>query len=158
MANLFRFLLIMSSGMFAIGQSQSAKQPFVIAIAAESQAVNVGSEVAVTVRLKNTSNHELDFSANISDLTGVDPNYTFEVWDGEGRPVSRRVYAHPELATGHAVFRTVKPGDSIVDTEPVSRLLDVRKPGKYVIQVSRHTGEADESVVKSNKITVAVTP
>jgi len=103
-------LLLMTSGVFSLGRSQSAKQPFAITISPESQTVRTGSEAEITVHLKNTSDRELDISANISDLTGVDPNYTYEVRDSSGSLVPRRAYKHPELATGHAVLRTVAPG------------------------------------------------
>ena len=123
-------------------------------------AVKAGAEVAVTVHFKNTSNQELNHNANISDLTGVDPNYIFEVRDGSGALVPRKVYEHPELANGHAVFLTVEPGEGVTDTEPISRLLDLSRPGKYVIQVSRRINANDEKdgVVKSNRVTVTVTP
>jgi len=151
----FFLLLLITSGVFSLGRSQSAKQPFVITISPESQTVRTGSEAEITVHLKNTSDRELDLSANISDLTGVDPNYTCEVRDCSGRLVPRRAYKHPELATGSAVFRTIQPGESVADTEPIGRLLDLSKPGKYVIQVFRRISR-DETEVKSNKITLTV--
>lgn len=116
--------------------------------------------MAVTVHFKNTSNQELNHNANISNLTEVDPNYIFEVRDHSGALVPRKVYEHPELANGHVVFLTLKPGESVTDTEPISRLLDLRRPGKYVIQVSRRVNANDEKdgVVKSNKLIVTVVP
>ena len=153
----FFLLLLMTSGVFSLGRSQSPKQPFVITISPESQTVRSGSEAEITVHLKNTSDRKLDLSANISDLTGVDPNYTYEVRDSSGNLVPQRTYKHPELATGHAVFRTVQPGESVTDSEPIGRLLDVSKPGKYVIQVSRRVSKDEkDGEVKSNKITLAV--
>ena len=99
----------------------------------------------------------MDISANISDLIGVDPNYTYDVRDSSGRLVPRRAYKHPEFATGHAVLRTIRPGESVADTEPIGRLLDLSKPGKYVIQVSRRVSKNEkDGDVRSNKITLGV--
>ena len=125
--NFLRLLLLATSAVYGFGES--ATQPFVIAISSDSQAVGAGSDVAITVRLKNTSNRELDLSANISSLTGVDPNYIYDLRDGSGNSVPRKVYEHPELATGHVVFRTVKPGESMSETEPIGRLFDLSKRG-----------------------------
>jgi hypothetical protein len=155
MRNFLRLLLLATSAVYGFGES--ATQPFVITISSDSQAVGAGSDVAITVRLKNTSNRELDLSANISSLTGVDPNYIYDVRDGSGSSVPRKVYEHPELATGHVVFRTVKPGESMSETEPIGRLFDLSKRGKYTIQVSRRVSEHEkDGVVKSNAITVTV--
>lgn len=155
----FFLLLLMTSGVFSLGRSQSTRQPFVITISPESQTVRAGSEVEVTVHLKNTSDRELDLSANISGLTGVDPNYTYEVRDSSGSLVPRRAYKHPELATGHPVFpRTVGPGESVADREPISRLLDLSKPGNCVIQVFRRISKDEkDGNVKSNKVVLTVT-
>jgi hypothetical protein len=159
MKSLLCLSLMLSSGVVVLGQGQSAKQPFVITISPVSQTLRVGSEVTITVHLKNTSSKELDLSANISDLTNTDPNYTYEVHDGNGRLVARKAYAHPELANGRAVFQTVKPGESVSDKEPISRLLEMRKPGRYVVQISRPiSNDEKDGIVKSNKIVVTVTP
>jgi hypothetical protein len=67
------------------------------------------------------------------------------------------MYEHPEITSGHAVFRTVKPGESVIDSEAIGRLFDMTKPGKYVIQVSRRIADGgNERVVKSNKIILTV--
>jgi len=154
-----RILLIAASALSAMGQNRSGEQSFVITVSPDSQVARTGSDVVITVRFENRSRQELDFSANISDNTGVDPNYTYDVRDSRGNLVPRRVYPHPELATGHAVLRKVAPGESVSDTEPIGRLSDMSKPGKYSIQVLRHVPDGKRGqVVRSNKITVTVIP
>jgi len=64
-----------------------------------------------------------------------------------------------ELATGRAVFRTLKAGTSITDEINLNRLDDFSRPGQYTIQVSRPVSEnPKDGVVKSNEIHVSVTP
>jgi hypothetical protein len=153
----FRNLLVLSFALSVLAQTSPGRAPFTITISAVRATVRAGDEVEVLVSVKNLTNREMDFSANISDLTGIDPNYVFEVSNDRGSPASRRAYPHPELATGHAVFRKLQPGATITDTEPVSRLFDMTKPGKYIIQVSRRiSDDKSEGTVRSNKITITV--
>jgi hypothetical protein len=153
----FCSLLIWISALSALGLTQTDKAAFRITISTDHPIVMQESDVTITVHLKNTSDQTLDLSANISDLTAVNPNYLYDVRDMQGNLAPRRVYKHPELATGHAIFRTVGPGGSVRDSEPIGRLFDMSKPGQYVIQVSKSVPGSDR-VVKSNKITVTVNP
>ncbi len=52
-------------------------------------------------------------------------------------------------------FRTILAGETITQPQPVSALYDMRKPGKYTIQVWRRNPEYD---IKSNIVTITVTP
>ena len=72
--------------------------------------------------------------------------------------VAKRIYPHPELAPSSAILdRIVKPGESIAGSQDISRLFEMSRPGKYVIQASRRiSDEKDSEVVKSNKVTVTV--
>lgn len=150
----FAVLALASSGT-TLAQTPPTPTPLAIVIAASPTTVEAGAEVDISVTVKNMTNRDLDLSANISNLTGVDPNYIYEVRDAHGIPVRARAYSHPELATGHAVFRKLGPGESLTETEPIGRLFDMRTPGKYVVQVSRRVPEGG-TVVRSNTITVTV--
>ena len=147
-------------GTVALSGEQAAKQPFTITISTEKPVVKVNSDVSIKVHVTNTSNHELNTSANISSLTGVDPNNLYDVRDSMGNPVQRRVYKHSELATGSAIFGSVKPGESITIVDDINRLFDMSKPGKYLVQVSRRRIPDNEKggVVKSNKLVVTMIP
>jgi hypothetical protein len=115
--------------------------------------------VYINVRLTNTSNQDLDDGGSISETTGVDPNFLFVLRDNLGRLVPKKMYKHPELAGGHPVNRTVRPGESVSEEQDVSRLFDMSRPGQYVIQVSRRASEnPDDGVVRTNRITVTLTP
>ena len=149
--------LFVTGAVLAVGWEQPVSQPFSIVISTRKPVVKVGSEVPVKITLTNNSNRELNTSANISDLTGVDPNYSYEAHDSRGNPVKMKRHEHPELAFGHAIFGSVKPGESVTTVQDISRLLDVDTPGKYVIQVSRRVPDPKNgALVKSNKIVITV--
>jgi len=153
------FVLVLASVSAAFAANPAARTPFTIEISTEQSVVKVGSEVSLKVRLTNTSKRVMDCRATISNMTGVDPNYVFDVRDDANNPVPLRVFEHPELATGQPVSRSLKPGESFTDEEEVSKLLDMRRPGRYTIQVSRHvSGNKKEGSIKSNTITVTVEP
>ena len=158
MRTLFALLLTGACGVFVIGQGQSPKQPFAIVISAVESTVKARSSVPIKVQMTNTSSQDLDASGNWSDLTGADPNYVFDVRDSTGKLAPKRVYEHPELQFGKAIFRTVGPGGSITDTPDISRQYDMSRPGKYTIQVRREIPKGlGKGTVKSNVITVTIT-
>ena len=160
MRTLLIVLLVTSLVAPVSGQGTAPRQPFTIVIKAERPSVKAGTGVWVNVNLTNTSNQDIDTSANISSLTGIDPNFVFDVRDAAGNLVPKVVYEHPELADGKLIMdRLVKPKESLIEQEEVSRLHDMSRPGQYLIQVSRPVSKnKKDDVVKSNKITLAVTP
>ena len=149
----FALLLVVVSALFAVAGTHAAKQPLTIDISADKSTVKAGSPVWIKVHVTNTSKKELDFSASVNNMTGADPNYRFDVRDEAEHAVAKRVYEHPELATGSPVSRTLKPGESYSDDQDVSRVIDMSRPGQYAIQVSW----TKDAAVKSNTITVTVT-
>jgi len=138
----------------------AANQPFTLVISSEAKSFKTGSAVEVKLSMTNNSDRAIDTSAAISDLMGVDPNFLFDVRDAAGKLVSKRVYEHPELATGHAILnRIIKPGKSLEETPDLSRLYDMSRPGEYDVQASRRASENEkDGVVKSNRIRITVTP
>lgn len=160
MRTLFILLMATSLSVPKLGaQSSSPKQPFTIVLTSEQPSVKVGVGVWVNVNLTNTSNKEIDTSANINSLTQIDPNFVFDVRDAAGNPVPKKVYKHPELASGKLIMgRFIKPKESLVEQQEVSRLYEMSSPGRYVIQVSRPVSKnPNDDIVKSNKLTITVT-
>ena len=152
-------LLAVASAAFGSVQDRTAKQPFRIDISAAAETVKVGSGVDITIVLKNVSAAPLSCSANISELTGQDPNLQFDVRDNRGHLIPKRVYPHPELAQGNAILNcAIKPGKSRTDHQDIGRIYDMTRPGKYIVQVSRPISYTDKKagVVKSNKVTITV--
>ena len=85
------------------------------------------------------------------DGIGLDSTFRFEVRDEHGNLVPKRTYPYEELRTGKVIFRTIRTGETLTQNQTVSAQYDMRKPGKYTIQVSRDD-------IKSNIVTVTVTP
>lgn len=151
-------MLIAITAVLALGQNDTAKEPFTVVINVETPIVKAGSGVSVNGRLTNISNQPLDTSGCYCGPSGLDSYLTWEVRDDKGHLAAKRVYPHPELATSSAILeRTVKQGESLAGSQDISRLYDMSRPGKYVIQASRPVSDAkDACVVKSNKVTVTV--
>ncbi|MGB7727367.1 MAG: hypothetical protein WBL50_05005 [Candidatus Acidiferrum sp.] len=143
-----------------LGQNKNLKEPFTIAIKVETPSVKVESAVVVNGRLTNTSNRPIDASGRYCGPSGLDSYLTWDVRNLEGQSVAKKIYPHPELATGSAILdRIIKPGESLAGDQDISRLYDMSRPGEYVIQASRPTSDAkDAQVIKSNKVSVTVIP
>jgi hypothetical protein len=138
-----------------LAQKQPPKQPFTLILSAGSTAT-LSSGVWVKLRWTNTSDKALDSSANILEATNVDPNFLFDLLENGGRPVPRKQYKFPETF-GHAEFGTLKVGDSITHDVNLSRLFELKKPGKYTLQVSRLIPKAmGGGSVKSNLLAITV--
>jgi hypothetical protein len=158
--NLFFLLLLWgNSDVLALTRSNVGTQPFTIRIEAGKPEVKSGSEVWIKVHLINTGDRDLDMSGGFSDSTGLDPNYHFDVRDDRGKLIPRRVYPHPELDTGKPVNRTVKPQQSFTEDQRVSALYDMRRPGKYIIKVSRRASDnPKDGRIESNALTITIVP
>lgn len=155
MTVLYCFLLFVS----LTCSQQSNDPPIKIAITAESPTVVAESEVWIKVGLTNSSKHELDDSGGYFSGIDLNPNFRFEVRDEHGRLVPKRTYPHPELRPGYPVNRSISPGETFTQEQRVGALYDMRKTGKYTIQVARRVSDnPQDGEIKSNIVTVTVTP
>jgi hypothetical protein len=154
MTAFYSFLMVVS---LALCQ-QPNQSPFKIVISTEKSTVVAGSEVAVDVGLTNTSNQEVYEGVMFIDSTGLDSTLRFEVRDEHGKMVPKRTYAHPEVATGSVKFRTISVGQTLTQHQLVSALYDLRKPGKYAIQAFRRISDNPNDDIKSNIVTITLTP
>jgi len=145
------FFLVVS---FALCQ-QSNNPPFKIAITAEDSTIVAGADVLIKVSLTNTSNQDVHEGVMYKDGIGLDSTFRFKVRDEHGKLVPKRTYPNEELRAGRVSFRTIMAGHTHTQSQPVSVLYDMRKPGKYTIQVSRFSDKHEE--MKSNIVTVTVT-
>ena len=136
---------------------QSNNPPFKIAITAGSPTIVAESDVWIKVSLTNNTNHDLDDSGGYVSGIDLDPNLRFEVRDERGKLVPKRTYPRPELRPGYPVNRTIAPGQTFTLEQRVGALYDMRKPGKYSIQVSRSVSDNPKDDIKSNIVTVTVT-
>jgi hypothetical protein len=153
MHTLFCFLLLVN---LALSQ-QPNQAPFKVVVAVENSTVVAGSDVTLDVSLTNTSNQDVSEGVMYKG-TGIDSTLRFEVRDGNGKLVPKRTYPHPELATGSVKFRTISVGETLTQHQTVSALYDLRKPGKYTVQVFRRSSANPADDIKSNIVTITVTP
>ncbi len=134
--------------------------PFSLTITAPQPGVKAGSGVIVDLTLTNNSDRvaELQFTGSLCDYAAV------EVRDSAGNLApdtevkSKSDCAHREGA-GSAGFYRLKPNESKRDSIVVSMFSDMSQPGEYSVQVMwKAPKEFGGVVVKSNTITVTVTP
>lgn len=154
MHTLYCFLLLVN---LALCQ-QPNQSPFKIVVAVENSTVVAGSEVTLDVSLTNTSNQDVSEGVMYKDATGIDSTLRFEVRDRNGKLIPKRTYPHPELATGSVKFRTISAGQTLTQRQTVSALYDLRKPGKYTVQAFRRISDNPNDDIKSNIVTITVTP
>ena len=132
-------------------------QPFSIAISTARTSVKAGAAVWVRIRLTNTSDHEIN--ASVARAREVDVNYDYDVRQVGGGTVDK-LYKHDmSKIIQTVVVRALKPGEATEEESRVSRMCKMIEPGEYAIQVSRPiSDDPGDGVVKSNTITVTVTP
>ncbi len=136
----------------SVAQSKSVN-PFTLSISSDP-VVTFGSPVEVRVRLTNTST--LDINGSTANIKGFGLVYTYEVRDQSGKKLEQKQIDVTHQASAQ-VF-TLKPGESRGDLTRLNEAYDL-SPGKYTIQLSKPlSDEPGAEVVKSNKITVTVTP
>jgi len=133
---------------------QLTQAPFKVAITAEHSTVVAGDDVTIDVSLTNTSNQIVSEGPMYQSGIELDSTLRFEVFDEHKKPVPIRHYPNEELRGGSVRFRDIKPGETITQNQRVSALYDMRKPGKYTIQVWKRNPDYD---IKSNIVTVTVT-
>lgn len=158
----FLVLLVLVGGVLEVcrsqsGRSEQAQPPFSISIQALHSEVSVGTPIELTIRLKNTSNHDLNGSS--AYYGGVDYGYDYEVKTESGRIIRPKSGPGDENPP-HASLRltTLKSGETAEENTAVPSEFELSKPGKYQIQVSRQVPGEPQSVIKSNVITFKVVP
>ena len=82
--------------------------------------------------------------------------------DAQGREVEESAYARGiggerAQAEGRSIVDYVQPGGIAVQTAHVGKLVNLRRPGRYTVQVSRKDPVSGVTV-KSNEITLSVVP
>ena len=147
-------------------QTQNPNPPFSLTITSDSP-VKSGKVVWVDVTLKNiTSGNITTYST--SDHIGFE--YEVDVWTDKSAMApetkfGREIHNHttpeddrqPEVILSNGAYSELGPGKSITDHVSISKMYDLSKPGKYTIQF-RRLDEVSKTLVKSNKLTVTITP
>ena len=126
---------------------------FTIAISAAAEAMPVGSDARVEIRLQNVSDHSIPFAHR---LGREDPEFSFVflVRDAAGHLLGENI-APGEGSSARSTVEEVPPGGAIVETAHLTRLVDLSTPGRYTVRVYRRDAEKNV-VVRSNEITLTV--
>jgi hypothetical protein len=93
----------------------------------------------------------------------MDAGYDEEVRDSKGNLAKSksppRLGADDPVVANSLRIKVLKPGESSGSITGVGPDFDISQPGEYVIQLSKRISENPrDGVVKSNKITITVTP
>lgn len=166
-------LMAGATGNFGVRGQQTTQQVmpvFSLAISTAKGFVKTGSPIQIDITVKNVSDHSISLSTSyIHPNVEISDRVTIVNADGSKSletELARRSLGHstpedesrsPTIATGKLVFLDLKAGQSFTYQLNVDELYDLGVPGKYSIQVERLNDEGNVSV-KSNKITVTVTP
>jgi hypothetical protein len=132
---------------------EKLQKPFAITISTPEPTIKAGSALLLEMFLTNG----LDHPAVIDNAL---TKYDVEVLDSHGKlaPLTTNGQdLRKKIGWGGGPRFTVQPGDDLRGGVYVDKLYDISRPGQYTIQVAR-TDEDSKVVVKSNTITVNVTP
>jgi dipeptidyl aminopeptidase/acylaminoacyl peptidase len=132
---------------------------FQIEISAASDEVQVGGDARIVIALNNTSDREILF-AHHPGTNNPEFSYRIEVRNAAGHEVEETPYAREARTRQQTEGRSVdyvQPGMSSVQTAHLARLVNLTRPGRYTVQVSR-VDPATKAVVESNEITLNVVP
>jgi pimeloyl-ACP methyl ester carboxylesterase len=133
--------------------------PFQIEISAPSDEVQMGADTQIVIRLSNTSDREILF-AHRPGTNNPEFSYRIDVRNSAGREVEETAYAREAQLRQQTEGRSVdyvQPGMSTVQTAHLGRLVNLSRPGRYTVRVSR-VDPATHVVVKSNEVTLNVVP
>jgi hypothetical protein len=160
-------LVISGKSTAQVAQPAPAEPKISITIRTAQNAVKVGSDVEVEVKMENISAEDLFYG--VPGLFGAGTtSFRWEIRDSKGTAIPMTEYGikanhleppqegvPPHVDAGSAFAGTLGPGKSVVQKLALSKEYDLNKPGKYTIQALHFDGKMD---VKSNTITLTVTP
>jgi dipeptidyl aminopeptidase/acylaminoacyl peptidase/outer membrane biosynthesis protein TonB len=131
--------------------------PFQIAISTPSDEVQMGADARIVITLSNTSDREILF-AHRPGTNNPEFSYRIDVRNAAGREVEETAYAREAGLRQQTEGRSVdyvQPGMSTVQTAHLGRLVNLSRPGRYTVRVSR-VDPGTKAVVKSNEVTLNV--
>jgi hypothetical protein len=132
---------------------------FQIAISAPNDEVQVGADAQVVITLRNTSDRQMLF-AHRPGMNNPEFSYRIEVRNAAGREVEETGYGREARQRQQTEGRSVdyvQPGMSTAQTAHLERLVNLSRPGRYTVRVSR-IDPATRAVVRSNEVTLNVVP
>jgi dipeptidyl aminopeptidase/acylaminoacyl peptidase len=140
-------------------QRAAGAEDFTVAIGAPQDEVKVGSDVRLTIALRNVSDHQIAF-AHRPGANNAEFSYRIEVKDAAGHVVEATAYGREALQHQQEESRMVEyvqPGKAAVQTAHLEKLVNMNRPGRYTVQVFRKDVKSG-AVVRSNELTLNVVP
>jgi dipeptidyl aminopeptidase/acylaminoacyl peptidase len=132
---------------------------FSITISAPNDEVQLGSDAQVNIALTNLFDRQILF-AHRPGSDNPEFSYTIEVRNAAGRVVEETMYGREARLRQQTESRTVEyvqPGMTAMQTAHIARLVNLGRPGRYSVRVSR-VDPVSRAVVKSNEVTLNVVP
>jgi hypothetical protein len=148
--------------------SQVGPQPFTLAVGIEGpvagieapHVVKAASDLSIRITTFNHSKHELSCSTFVDAVTGLDATYEYDIRDSQGTALNKKTQNGPKIGSLIGSGCKLKPGESMTGSSRLTKAYDLRKPGKYTIQLARprsENGDINEGTAKSNVLVVTVT-
>jgi len=171
-------ILVVASRIFLVNESsaqqkelQTVSARFSLSVSIPDAAVKVGAPIWVIVTKENTSDQNLSvYRAIAGDSDQGGWVYRVIAQDEKGRKAPKTKFGRhvqgPETAdeaiepasmVGSGGYIPLAPHKSISDRINIGKLYDLTHAGKYTVQVQEFDEES-KTYVKSNPITVTVTP
>ncbi len=131
-----------------------------IRISTPQEVVKAGSEVRIKITITNPSKQEIYYLFIFRDPL---PPYRVDVRDADEQMVPETEHGrelkkeHKEIS-GSAMTVVLKPGQTWTSDLAISDLYDITHAGKYFVQVQPDERWTIRKNVKSNTLTVTVTP
>jgi hypothetical protein len=153
----------------AANSNTAQSQPVMaLAISAAQDSVKIGAPVRIQVALTNKSDRDVTFSRDgagydcrldVRDINGnllADSKFGYLRNGHVAHPDPTRF--SPEDLKGRLVVVTVKAGQTLTWEEDAAKLYEIDPPGEYTIQGQEPEPGNMSVSLKSNTITVTVTP
>ena len=120
-----------------------------------------GEPIRVIVSIANESERNVNFT-----LTNPGSDWEMDVRDVTGKPVGetdllremKENQKNGRVVMSRNIIGTLRPHQKVQDVIEVQRFYDLSHPGEYSIQVQRTFPDAAKDPIKSNRLTLTITP
>jgi|ERR1700682_380463 len=141
--------------------TQADQQPFSLTIETKNSVARVGEPLHLQVILTNSSHKQLRLAEAPGDPAPAEYQYAIEIRDSNGQLATLTAYGRKFTGSipprGSRVTRIIESGESVTDEAVLTKLYDLSRPGKYVVQVTRSVPPyLGKGVVRSNRVTIAI--
>jgi len=151
-------ILVLSLAMMAMcytARPQAVAPLFSISLNSPQEVWKLGSDIRVDVAIRNNANRQLFFATCPGEgLEGVLTHV--EVRDENGNLLSAPLKSRADsLIQCSGMGAAVRPGETMRYGILINSFAEIKRPGRYTVQVQRHEGKTRYSL-KSNEIILTV--